>query len=235
MISAPPITAMPLTNQPLAGLGLGRQRAVREAAHDRQALEGHTPVFRHANLDPAPPGEDVEDGFVAAHRGLAQVELAAAHNRGQLAALKILGVVGALEAAHDGQAVHVVIGIQVAVMAAMARPCAHHHADAGRDQQCRPEEIPKTEIHQIQAAQQQQAAERHQDQAAGAAGGAVTLRELEGAEDDQQHRPEAQKIAPVDNAEIVEHENEAQQDQHQPQHELWGQAKPLLFVHICSP
>ncbi len=101
LTSTPPMIARPVTTRRRLRSGL-RARVVHEAAEHGAALAHHLPVVRDADLDPAPERERVEHRRAAlGHRRVAQVDLAAAHHRGGLAALEVGRGDHGLRAAHE--------------------------------------------------------------------------------------------------------------------------------------
>ena len=81
-----------------------RARLVVDAAHQRQHPRHDGPVLRHLDVDAAPEREHFDDGFRPGRdRRLPQVDLAAAHDGGEVGALEGLRVAAPRDAAHDGQ------------------------------------------------------------------------------------------------------------------------------------
>jgi hypothetical protein len=73
----------------------------------RHGFKGYVPRVRDANLDAAEDGGGVQDSFIAIDIGVDEINFDSTHDRGEPAALELLGSDVALHAAEDGDGVQV--------------------------------------------------------------------------------------------------------------------------------
>ena len=201
-----------------------RAGLVPDAAHDRHRAIVDDPRFGHDDLEAAHHRHDVDDRLLARRDDrAAQVDLASAHDRDEIAAAKRIGGRRPVAAAENADDVDAIAGVAARRLIFPLHRLRDERA-AGDDEEQRPEEPPRVGRQHVQHRQQPPPAEEGHQAAAhqGAAIGAV--RHIRHPERDQRHRPEPQDVPGAQHFEDVERQHDP--DEHDDQAENQVRSDP---------
>ena len=188
-----------------------------DAAHQRRHPRDNGPRFRHADLDTAPEGKRLDDGFIGGDGRLPQVDFTAAHDRGKVAPLEIRGVAAAHDARHDRERTEMRRAVGP-VRAPVSADPAPDHVSPEKDEEQRPQ-IAHRNADRDHVLEQHPAAEQHQEESAEPSTSFTDVPQLQQANRDEPRGPVLDELLGVDDAQVVESEQHASDDhEHAEQH-----------------
>ena len=211
------MTAYPVTIS-LLPPSSGRRELSSKAPSRAMPRDLHRPVLGDPDLDPAPHRERVEGRLLRLDRRLAEVDLAAGHDRGRAAAAEVLGAGATLDAAHEAGDVEVAARFDSRRRRERSRGAcgAPDHGGAPDDQE-QGEDL--SALEDLEVDEEETASQEDEDQPARARGRVPAVGELREPQGDQEDRPQADELACLEQAEVVQREQQPQQQDARPEDE----------------